>query len=74
MQPIIIKKTEAVEYKEIDEQWTTEDIRELFGDDASSLVIQLLNRCEEYEREVEELKKQLNKKEDKTVGFSLGYW
>lgn len=68
MRPIVIKRTE------IEEKWTAEDIRMLYGDNSTSLMIQLLNRCEEYEREVEELKKQLSKKEDKTVGFSLGYW
>ena len=57
MKPITIKSHKAIEYKEVEETWTEEEIRDLWGDDTNSIVIQLLNRVKEVEEESDKLLK-----------------
>ena len=44
MKPIQTKTTEATGYKEVTQQLTEEEIRDLWGDDPDCLVMQLLER------------------------------
>ena len=56
MKPVVTRRQETLTVTEVSEEWTEESIRELFGSDPDSLVIQLLNRVVELEEELESMK------------------
>ena len=53
--PIITTERVAVGYKTQEKSWTYDEIRDLFGDDSDSIVMQLLDRCIAYEKKLAEL-------------------
>ena len=57
--PIIIKTREPAQYVEVEEEWSYEKILDVFEDD--SLVGKLVQRCQQYEEEINQLKDKISK-------------
>jgi len=55
MGPIKLLERKAVKYETVEIEYTSEDIRAIFGDDETSLVIALLDRLEATQKELHDL-------------------
>lgn len=58
--PITIKTREPIGYKTVGDVWSYDRILEIFPDgDNDDLVNPLVRRCQQYEKEIERLRKEL---------------